>query len=436
MVARRGGPSRKPPGSDLAPLAVDREDARMEIPGPDVLLERVGSLPAGRLLVERLQDESGAHLVGGAVRDLLLNIAPRELDVVVEGDGEALARRLGGQTTRHERFGTWTITVNGFSYDIAQARTETYAHPGALPEVAPAGLADDLLRRDFTVNAMAIALGGPQAGGLSAAPRAIEDLSQGQLRVLHDRSFIDDPTRLLRLVRYRTRLGFTVEAGTARWAAAAVEGRALTTVSGSRVGAELRLLAQEPEPLAALAGLSEQNLAAALHPGFGPAPDDLAVGERALELLPRDGRRDRLALAVAAWRIPPGELRDLLDRLAFESVDREAIVAAATGARDVAGQLGDAARPSAVAQAAAGRPLEVVALGGALGAEEPARAWLEQLRHVHLEIAGTDLLEAGVPQGPAIGRGLRAALAAKLDGLAQGREEELAVALEATRETG
>jgi tRNA nucleotidyltransferase (CCA-adding enzyme) len=419
----------------VAPGTQYREDAHVEIPAPDALLEKARSLPAGWLLVERLRDHPGVHLVGGAVRDLLLDIRPSELDLVVEGDADAVVRRLGGQVTRHERFGTWAITVDGFCYDIAESRTETYAHPGALPEVARAPLTDDLLRRDFTVNAMAIALGGPRAGELSAAPNALEDLGQRRLRVLHDRSFIDDPTRLLRLVRYRTRLGFALAGRTAELASAAVDQHALSTVSGSRVGAELRLLAREPLPVAALAGLSELNLASAIHPDFGLAADDRALGQRALDLLPPDGRRDRLALAVATGRIPARELRDLLDRLAFEAADREAITAAATGARALARRLADAASPSQVGLAASGQPLEAIALAGALGPEEAARAWLEHLRHVALEVAGADLLEAGVPQGPAIGRGLRAALAAKLDGRASGPEAELAVALQAANET-
>jgi tRNA nucleotidyltransferase (CCA-adding enzyme) len=408
----------------------------MEIPAPAALLQRVRSLPAGELLVERLSEQSGVHLVGGAVRDLLLDVPPRELDLVVEGDGERVARRLGGHIIRHERFGTWLVTLNGFSYDIAQARREVYPHPGALPEVAPAPLAEDLLRRDFTVNAMALALGGPQAGTLRAAPHALEDLGERRLRVLHDRSFIDDPTRLLRLVRYRTRMGFEIEARTARLAAAAVAGGALATVSGSRLGSELRLLAGEPRPLDALAGLRELDLAAAIHPDLGPAAEDLAVGRRALELLPADGRSDRLALAVASRRISAQELPGLLDRLAFEAADREAITAAATASSALARELSRATNPSQVALAAAGRPVELIALAGALGAEEPARAWLERLRHVELTIAGADLLEAGVPQGPAVGRGLRAALAAKLDGRVSGRESELAVALQAARRTG
>jgi tRNA nucleotidyltransferase (CCA-adding enzyme) len=125
------------------------------------------------------------------------------------------------------------------------------------------------------------------------------------------------------------------------------------------------------------------------------------------------------------------ELGALLDSLAFEAEDRDAIVAAATRAADLARGLEQAETPSQIATAAAGAPLELVALAGALGAEPQAREWLERLRHVRLSIDGRDLLAAGVPEGPAVGRGLRAALAAKLDGRAGQPEQELAEALNA-----
>ena len=172
-----------------------------------------------------------------------------DLDLVVEGDAAAFASSLGGELKVHDRFGTSTVTLDGFSYDIARARRETYAHPGALPDVAPAPLAEDLERRDFTVNTLALALAGDRAGELTSVPTALEDLDARRLRVLHDHSFIDDPTRLFRLVRYATRLGFEIEPHTRALADRAIAGGALRTVSGPRVGAELRLLAREPNPV-------------------------------------------------------------------------------------------------------------------------------------------------------------------------------------------
>ncbi len=396
------------------------------------LLEQAVALPSARPLVARLSDGPVLYLVGGAVRDLLLGGAPIDLDLAVEGDAASLAASLGGDLKVHDRFGTSTVTLDGYTYDIARTRRESYAHPGALPDVEPAPLAEDLNRRDFTVNAIALALAGDTAGELTSAPGALDDLRARRLRVLHDLSFIDDPTRLLRLVRYATRLGFEIEPHTRALADDAISGGAIRTVSGPRVGAELRLLAREPDPVRALRGLRDLGLDTAIHPGFGLEDEDLA--RRALALLPTDGRRDRLALAVAGRGVLAPELAALLDALAFEAEDRDAIVVAATRAGEVASALEAANAPSEIAAAVRGAPMELVALAGALGAEPQARAWLDTLRRVRLDIDGRDLLVAGVPEGPAIGRGLRAALAAKLDRRASGREQELAEAVRAAGE--
>src|SRR5579884_1495548 len=166
----------------------------MEIPAPSQLIASIAALPPGRPLLDRLRHQPGVYLVGGAVRDLLLGGHPTDLDLVVEGDPAPVAAALGGRSVVHDRFGTSTVATGGFSYDIARSRRETYAHPGALPDVSPAPLAEDLLRRDFRVNAIALALAGAAPGELNAAPHALEDLRARRLRVLHDQSFIDDPT--------------------------------------------------------------------------------------------------------------------------------------------------------------------------------------------------------------------------------------------------
>jgi tRNA nucleotidyltransferase (CCA-adding enzyme) len=430
------------------------------------LLERLRSLPGG---VELLAvAPPGSFLVGGAVRDLLLGRRPRELDVVVEGEDSpfgrvaaslagGLASRLGtlAETNEHERFGTAIVEWNTGRVDVATARRERYASPGALPEVERAPLVEDLGRRDFTVNALALALGGERPGELQGAPHALEDLRAGRLRVLHERSFLDDPTRLWRLARYSARLGFAVEEGTARLAAAAVAHGAPGTVSGARVGAELRLALAEPDPLASLAKLDRLGLLGALHPRLRfEAP----LVRRALELLPtvgggRDGgaresacaesRPDLLLLAALALPLalradggvgghPQPEIAALLDRLEFPASERDRVAAGAAAVPGLIDELPRAATPSQLRAIALSVPPEGVALSGAVSesAASAARRWLEEVRHVRLSITGADLLAAGVPQGPEVGRRLEAVLHAKLDGeLADGREAELAAAL-------
>jgi tRNA nucleotidyltransferase (CCA-adding enzyme) len=406
----------------MADKATDGEDVR-SVKRPD-LLDRLRALPDGAALPA----EPGVHLVGGAVRDLLLGREPLDLDLVVEGPIDAVARRLGGAVRiEHDRFGTAELDVDGRRFDLVQARAESYARPGALPDVRPGTLADDLRRRDFTVHALALELA---SGELTAVDHGLEDVETRRLRVLHDASFRDDATRLLRLARYGVRLGFEVEAHTAQLARAAVEDGMVATVSGQRMGAELRLALREPDPLATLDRVGALGVDRAIHPELGL---DRALAERALALLGEEGHPDRVVLAAFAHG---DELPGLLTRLGFTTREARPAIALATELPGVARELAGVERPSDIAALLGGRSVEEVALVGALGPEAQVRRWLDELRHVRLEIDGADLLAAGIPEGPALGYGLLRALAAKLEGQARTREEELAAAVLAAREHG
>lgn len=388
------------------------------------LVPDVRALPAAAPIADVLPH---AWVVGGAVRDLLLGggDAVVDLDLLIEGDAVAAAERLaaalGGSLVVHEAFGTARVEAGGHVYDLASARAESYARPGALPDVRPGTLEEDLRRRDFTVNAIAASFD----GRVEAAPGAFSDLEARVLRVLHERSFLDDPTRLQRLVRYATRLGFAVESGTAELADEAVAGGALATVTPARIGGELRLLLREGPAVEAFAWVAGWPLGVEL--SF-----DASLARRALSLLPEDGRADLLLLGSACRSVDPVALTGWLDALEFTGRERDPVVAVAQAER-VEGRLSEASRPSEIAAVARGVPVEAVALAGALGAEASARAWIEDLRGVTLAIDGADLLAAGVPEGPALGRALAAALDARLDGAAPDRDAQLAVALAAAR---
>jgi tRNA nucleotidyltransferase (CCA-adding enzyme) len=297
----------------------------------------------------------------------------------------------------HERFGTIKVALDGHEIDLAGTRTETYAHPGALPTVVPAdSIEADLARRDFTVNAIALPLANP--GRIIDPHGGRGDLEAGLLRVLHPQSFVDDPTRAIRAARYAARFGFELESETE----ALVRGADLGTVSTERREAELLRLAAEPS-----AAQGVEKLA----------------GWRLLQL---DRRWEALATA----------LPELLagSPWAGEVDVAEAWMAAALGPFEDAEELAHThpTQPSeAVSQARGHSPTELV-LARALGAE-----WLDDYvavwRDVSLEIDGDDLIAAGVPAGPAVGRGLEAALRAKLDGEISSPDEELAAALEAAR---
>jgi len=337
------------------------------------------------------------YLVGGAVRDLLLERARSDVDLTVVGDAGALAAALGAEPVEHERFATAKGQLDGHEVDIAAARAEIYPRPGALPEVEPADdIGTDLKRRDFTINAMAIPLRGePELidpyGGLA-------DLEAGLLRVLHDRSFVDDPTRALRAARYAARFDIRLEPETE----ALLRETDLETVSADRRRAELLRVAAEPEAARGFELLADWGL-------VKTRPDGPELAGRVGGLLsasPWQGvaPRDRAVLA-AALGPPAGE-----EKLAAAHPQRPSLAVELASRRD---------------------PVELV-LARALGAEWLDRYLLEW-RQVALEIDGEDLRAAGVPQGVAIGRGLKEALIRKLDGEIAGREQELEVALEAAR---
>ena len=354
------------------------------------------------------------------MRDVLLGREVRELDLLVEGDAAIVAHHLGQPAAVHERFGTFTVA----GVDIVSARRETYPRPGALPEVTlGATVAEDLARRDFTVNTFAVRLAD---GHGEAWPGALEDLEARRLRVLHARSFEDDPTRLLRMARYAARLGFAIEEETEALAAAAIRGGALETVSGSRIGTEIRLALTEPQP-AALVELDASGLGPrTIHRDFDANAELIAA---VVAATPPDALAGHAALG--ACLLDAEDVAGALDALAFPAAER-AIVTAAAAAGELAAALHGARTPADVAAVAAREPAEALAVAAALGAAEPVADWLREWRHVRLAITGEDLLGAGL-RGPAIGAALRAAHAAALNGDAADRDSQLDVALGAAR---
>jgi tRNA nucleotidyltransferase (CCA-adding enzyme) len=416
------------------------------------VVEALRALPGGTELLALAQERDDLALVGGAVRDLLLGRAPRELDVVLARDAASFARELADRLdagaaapaslTLHDRFGTAMLEWEGGRVDVAERRAESYAAPGALPEVRPGNSEEDLGRRDFTVNAIAVGLGGARRGELTSVAHALEDLDAGRLRVLHERSFIDDPTRLLRLARYRARLGFELEPGTGVLATGALQEGALMSVSRARVGAELRLALGEACAPAALDSMAELGVLAALPPGLRFESD---LAERALALLPADGRSDLLLMAslllhltVMPTQDPEPAIFGILDEMEFTAADRERAMRSALAAPRLVAAMTHAGTPSQLHAALCVHTPEAIALAAALAGESSpnaaaaARQWFRHVRFVRLQITGDDLLAAGVAAGPEIGARLTAALARKLDGeLEAGRDAELRAALDA-----
>jgi len=419
------------------------------------LPDRLRALRGMDRILAALEGAPPCYLVGGGVRDMLLEREPRDIDIAVEGDAEAVAERLavalGGELTTHERFGTATVTAGGVdAVNLARTRRETYSAPGVLPNVEPAPLPEDLGRRDFTINAMALVLNGDAIRELVDPHGGRADLGAGVVRVLHERSFVDDPTRLLRAVRYAARLGFAIEPDSERWARTAIAAGALTTVSGPRIRDELLDLLAEHETPAAVELLTGLGIDAALHPQLRADPELIASAKLGAAETGADSVLTALA-ALCVARAPEADsaaadrtvtadpwtlderdgIAGWIDRLALPGGGRDDVLRAAERAPALAAALRGDLRPSELRSLVDGEPAETLALALALGAPaKPVLEYVSRLRGTRLEITGADLLAAGLPESPALGRALEATLARKLDGEVEGRDEELRVALE------
>lgn len=365
-------------------------------------------------------------LVGGVVRDALLGIDHvQDIDLVVEGDALDLATRLGrllsARVVTHGRFGTAVVELPHAAWiDVVTARKEVYPHPGALPEVSPGTLDDDLARRDFSINAMAYWLSGPRAGALVDPLGGRDDLDARLVRILHRASFVDDPTRVIRAVRYAARLGFALDGQTQEAARAAAP---TLDPTSARVGDELRRLFTESAEVTASA---VAQLAALGVPWLTGGSDELARRFTAIDdALGRPG-----AVSIPAWplRIGIAVNGPAVDALAIDGWAR-GLAAETSGAPALTERLSAAPRASArdlVLRRA--RPGAVV-VALADGAEQVAE-WWRATRTLKPAITGEDLVAAGVSPGPQIGAALAAVRAALLDGdVANDRAAQLALAM-------
>jgi tRNA nucleotidyltransferase (CCA-adding enzyme) len=425
---------------------------------PEATEDVLGALPAPtRPLVERVLDAArkrgdGVSLVGGPVRDFLLGRPLLDVDLLVEpvagGSAEALARAAapdGARVVAHGRFGTVRLEAGDAALDLAGVRRETYAHPGALPSVEPAGLDEDLLRRDFSVNALALPLspaarkGRPPvvdvAGGLA-------DLDAGILRVLHAKSFHDDPTRALRAARLATRLDFALSRGTRDALRDALRDGAFGRVSGERLRRELERLFDDAtrglDPARALGALSEWHVLAALEPGLALPPAARAPLRRLGRALadpawPR-GRAEPWAAGLAVWLAPleSGLRGRALRRLSVRG-ERAARIAGFPRERDrwlraLTRARGRGAVDGVLLAVEDERLLALTAWAPAPVARRIAR-WAREDRGRRPPLSGADLVALGLA-GPDVGRALARVRAAWLDGAVKSRDEALALARE------
>lgn len=407
--------------------------------------------PATLRLVRAIAQEANAqgaslYFVGGFVRDLLLGQPVKDLDLVVEGDAIALAQRLvaryGGRIVTHRRFGTakWIlnegeghrdplITAPGLPdhIDLVTARTEFYEHPTALPEVEESSIKLDLHRRDFTINTLAIALDEDRFGQLLDFYGGARDLAERAIRVLHQLSFVDDPTRILRAVRFAERLGFELEPRTRELLVNSLE--LLDRVSGDRIRHELDQIFAEPVPERTLQRLQALGVLPAIDPALRVDPT-VVERFRRLRAGPLPPAPD-FYLALLAYDLTPLERERLAARLMLPGETR-ALLRTMAAVREAAPRLIEPElSPSAIDRALSEvdpLALELVALAtDDQRLRERLRFYLDELRPLMLSVTGHDLRDLGLPPGPIYSQILEQVRAARLDGIVTTADEERAL---------
>jgi tRNA nucleotidyltransferase (CCA-adding enzyme) len=443
-------------GGDV--LRALREPVALERPAPhaeatEAVRARLGEIERLQQILPAVQAVAasfeGVYLVGGAVRDVLLGEQSLDLDLMVEGDALAfareLARELGVRCHPHEKFQTAVAKGTDsrgrqLRIDVASARTEFYGSPGALPEVERSTLRHDLARRDFTINAMASSLKADDLGATYDFFGSFRDLRQKTVRVLHNLSFVEDPTRLLRAVRYEARLGFRMDPHTLSLARGSIEARLVGDLASARLRDELLDILAEERLTAALERIAELRLDKAMHPRLDAGGEAVRLVTRAGEMMaraPYSGlvRPTLVRLACLCHQMSADEIYEWLSKLRLRRDEQDVVAAAVTVGPVLVERLSRAKppAPSELHELLSGQPDEVVLMAALLappgGPAERAAGYLERIRDVRLEITGEDLKRAGVPESPELGWALKQTLALKLDGFVSGRDDELAAAL-------
>lgn len=383
------------------------------------------------------------YAAGGIVRDLLLGMDCIDIDLVVEGDGIELARVLGrdfgGRVRVHPKFFTATVNFpNGRQVDVATARVEFYQYPAAMPQIETSSLHQDLYRRDFTINAMAVSLNNDDFGYIVDFFGGREDLEQGLLRVLHNLSFVEDPTRILRGIRFEKRYSITLEPQTLKLVKEAVRNNMLARVSKERVWEELKYILLEPRPSSALARLVDLELWEALFTGveYIEVKDVLDDLHRSVKVL----RSWDLAEPDEPWMV---YFIAVLHRTDWETAAaictrynlnkrqvEKVFLALNEWEKAVEGLRGPGElSTSELARCVMAVPRECYPLILAYFSDNAARRRFRQVLSAICydkpSINGKDLRSLGFQPGPAFKKALDAVWQARLDGVVRTREEEL-----------
>jgi len=395
-----------------------------------------------RQLLELVRDISGqaakqgqrVYLVGGVVRDLLLGYPNFDLDLVVEGDAVKLAQQVAetsqAKLLAHRRFGTAKLRYENFTLDLATARKETYAKPGALPTVTPGALKDDLLRRDFSINAIAISLASNDYGELVDPHQGKSDLEHRLIHILHPGSFSDDATRILRAVRYEQRLGFELEAQTAQLLKRDIP--MLDTISGDRIRHELELILEEKQPELVIKRLAELGVLPRISPflnGDGWLAEKFDKARR----LKKPNQLPSLYFCLLIYSFSETGIEQFLARLNISAKLSRAIRDTLRLKTKLPLLDTSPLKPSEIYYLL--REYEPVAIqANAIASESPTvhrylQLFLTKLRYVRTSLNGEELKRLGISTGPEMGKVLQILHRAKLDGEVSTRADEKKLAL-------
>ena len=408
------------------------------------LLRDPNLLPSNKqTLLSSIADQAASmnmpcYLVGGVVRDLLLEKPVNDLDIIVEGDaielGQALVKKYGGKLTPHTKFRTaiWHLTPDTLipsplgtldTLDLITARSETYEHPGALPTIKPSTIQDDLRRRDFTINAMAIRLDGDHFGELLDPLNGQNDLDQKLIRVLHPYSFIDDPTRIFRAIRYEQRYGFKIESDTLKL----IDQDSLdllSNLSGERIRHEFDLIFEEENSARILFRLNELGLFDSCNPKLPKLNEKFADLLNAKPLDEFDLSTDRAMLGYLIWLSDTSmELaRSISNRLDFTAELADSVRAMLQLKNELPAFANF--KPSTWTVRLEKLPLISIYSVWLITSETALKNFLVKWRHVKANITGDDLIARGIPPGPRYKEILTRLRAAWLDGEVQNEKEE------------
>ena len=373
------------------------------------LLKRIGTIGE--------KEGLSIYVVGGFVRDLLLNVRNWDVDIVVEGNGirfaRKLARALGGRASIHKEFKTGVVILpDGFRIDIASARFEIYEFPAALPQVETGSIRNDIYRRDFTINALAVQLNSEQFGKLFDFFGGQQDLKERVIRVLHNLSFVDDPTRIFRAVRFEQRFNFTIGEHTLHFIENSVNLNLLDRLSYPRVWNEIYLIFAEHKPLKTIKRLNQLGILRYIHPGI-KLDRNLTVTLRNVQTLIKwftntfqeeTIRTYLVYLAALLEQLKISEITMVCEKFRFSKKDIDVVRMACRNTRTLLDSLQKAHKPSEILMLLDRIPLEALVLAKARAKDVTSKRkitrYFKELRFIKPVIDGHDLLAAGLAQGP------------------------------------